>query len=174
MDDGGSRSRVATFFGGAALSVSQMGLNVPANALAGGFDMAATFPTYIDHCCGAYFTVLVSIACNPWKLVNTTPIFLAVLSSYSIVLGPMVGSMIASYFAVMRRKSKIEDLFPCHADAKGTYWYTYGVNWRAPVAWPWGMVPSLLGFVAHVDPSVAVPVGLTRIYYILLPHGHGN
>ncbi|KAE8317974.1 permease for cytosine/purines, uracil, thiamine, allantoin-domain-containing protein [Aspergillus transmontanensis] len=127
--DGGSRSRVAAFFGGAALSVSQMGLNVPANALAG-----------------------VSIACNPWKL--------------SIFLGPMVGSMIASYFAVMRRKMKIEDLFPCHADAKGIYWYTYGVNWRAPVAWLCGMVPSLPGFVAHADPSVAVPVGLTRIYYI--------
>lgn len=36
IDDQGSRSRVAAFFGGAALSVSQMGLNVPANALAGG------------------------------------------------------------------------------------------------------------------------------------------
>ncbi|GAB1200646.1 hypothetical protein APSETT444_010020 [Aspergillus pseudonomiae] len=35
MENGGSRSRVAVFFGGAALSVSQMGLNVPANALAG-------------------------------------------------------------------------------------------------------------------------------------------
>jgi NCS1 family nucleobase:cation symporter-1 len=34
---GGSRSRVAAFFGGAALSVSQMGLNVPVNALAGGY-----------------------------------------------------------------------------------------------------------------------------------------
>ncbi|KAK6813025.1 hypothetical protein RU639_010779 [Aspergillus parasiticus] len=143
-----------------------MGLNVPANALAGGFDMAATFPRYINLCRGAYITVLVWIACNPWKLINTATTFLAVLSSYSIFLGPMVGSMIASYFAVMRRKIKIEDLFPCHADAKGIYWYTYGVNWRAPVAWLCGMVPSLPGFVAHADPSVAVPVGLTRIYYI--------
>ncbi|KAB8210767.1 permease for cytosine/purines, uracil, thiamine, allantoin-domain-containing protein [Aspergillus parasiticus] len=93
--DGGSRSRVAAFFGGAALSVSQMGLNVPANALAG-----------------------VSIACNPWKLVNTATTFLARAS--------------------------------VAADNSGGF----------------GMVPSLPGFMAHVDPSVAVPVGLTRIYYI--------
>ncbi|KAE8400626.1 allantoin permease [Aspergillus pseudonomiae] len=166
MENGGSRSRVAVFFGGAALSVSQMGLNVPANALSGGFDMAATFPRYINLRRGAYITVLASIACNPWKLVNTATTFLAVLSSYSIFLGPMVGSMIASYFAVIRRKIKVEDLFPCHEDNRGIYWYTNGVNWRAPVAWLCGMVPSLPGFVAHVDPTVAIPMGLTRIYYL--------
>ncbi|QRD88811.1 permease for cytosine/purines, uracil, thiamine, allantoin-domain-containing protein [Aspergillus flavus] len=106
-----------------------MGSNVPANALVG----AATFPRYINLRCGAYITVLVSIACNPWKLVNTASTFLAVISSHSIFLGPMVVSMLASYFAGMRRKIKVEDLFPCHADGKGIYWYTYGVNWRAPV-----------------------------------------
>lgn len=127
-----------------------MGLNVPANALVGGcnpsffsntfnslllpVNKAATFPRYISLRCGAYITVLVSIACNPWKLVNTASAFLAVISSYSIFLGPMIGSILASYFAGMRRKIKVEDLFPCHADAKGIYWYTYGVNWRAPVA----------------------------------------
>ncbi|KAF7591204.1 hypothetical protein BBP40_001863 [Aspergillus hancockii] len=41
MQQGGSRSRVAAFFGGAALSVSQMGLNVPGNALAGGTAVSA-------------------------------------------------------------------------------------------------------------------------------------
>ena len=99
-----------------------------------GFDMAATFPRYINLRRGAYITVLASIACNPLKLVNTATTFLAVLSSYSIFLGPMVGSMIASYFAVIRRKIKVEDLFPCHEDNRGIYWYTNGVNWRAPVA----------------------------------------
>ncbi|KAF5862938.1 hypothetical protein ETB97_010979 [Aspergillus alliaceus] len=165
MKHGGSRSRAAAFFGGAALSVSQMGLNVPANALAGGFDMAATFPKYITLRRGAYITVVLSIACNPWKLDNTATTFLAVLSGYSIFLGPMVGLMISSYFVVMRRKIKVEGLFPACED-KGIYWYTYGVNWRAAVAWLCGIVPSLPGFVAHVDPDITVPVGLTRIYYI--------
>ncbi|KAE8331902.1 permease for cytosine/purines, uracil, thiamine, allantoin-domain-containing protein [Aspergillus sergii] len=148
MDDAGSRSRVAAFFGGAVLSVSQMGLDVPANALAGGFDMAATFLRYINLRRGAYITVLV----DRMQSVEIGQYGYYILSSSDL-------------FAVMRRRIKVEDLFPCHADANGIYWYTYGVNWRAPVAL-WGMVPSLPGFVAHVDPSVAVPVGLTRIYYI--------
>lgn len=36
IEHGGSRSRAAAFFGGAALVVSQIGVNVPGNALAGG------------------------------------------------------------------------------------------------------------------------------------------
>ncbi|KAE8348185.1 permease for cytosine/purines, uracil, thiamine, allantoin-domain-containing protein [Aspergillus coremiiformis] len=164
MDHGGARSRAAGFFGGAALSLSQMGLNVPANALAGGFDLAATFPKYINLRRGASITVLASIACNPWKLVHTATTFLAVLSSYSVFIGPMVGSMVSAYLVVMQRKIKVEDLFP-PAD-RGIYWYSYGVNWRAPVAWLCGTLPSLPGFVAHLDPRVAVPVGFTRVYYI--------
>jgi NCS1 family nucleobase:cation symporter-1 len=95
--------------------------------------MAATFPKYINLRRGAYITVLLSIACNPWKLVNTATTFLAVLSSYSVFLGPMIGSMTAAYFIVMQRKIKVEDLFPDRGD-RSIYWYTYGVNWRAPVA----------------------------------------
>lgn len=36
MDHGGSRSRAAAFFGGVALIVSQLGVNIPGNALSGG------------------------------------------------------------------------------------------------------------------------------------------
>lgn len=36
IENGGSRSRAAAFFGGAALVISQIGVNVPGNSLAGG------------------------------------------------------------------------------------------------------------------------------------------
>ena len=36
IETGGSRSRAAAFFGGAALIISQLGVNVPGNALSGG------------------------------------------------------------------------------------------------------------------------------------------
>lgn len=154
IETGGSRSRVAAFFGGAALIVSQIGVNVPGNALSGGsflsvelqgsasellylndivgFDLAATFPKYINIRRGAYLTVLISIATNPWKLVNTATTFLTVLSSYSVFVGPMVGLMIASYLFVNHRKIKVPDLFV--GNEESIYWYTYGINWRATVA----------------------------------------
>ncbi|KAF9891407.1 hypothetical protein FE257_004263 [Aspergillus nanangensis] len=170
MDHGGGRSRAAAFFGGLALCVSQLGVNIPGNALSGGFDMAATFPQYVNVRRGAYFTALLSMVCNPWKLANTATTFLAVLSSYSVFLGPMVGAMIASYLIVLRRKIKVDDLFPAQTSAS-IYYYTYGVNWRAAVAWVCGTIPSLPGFIAHVDPSISVPVGLTRLFYICFLSG---
>ncbi|KAE8358528.1 permease for cytosine/purines, uracil, thiamine, allantoin-domain-containing protein [Aspergillus caelatus] len=112
------------------LKSGRMGLN--------GLTWAATLPKYINLRRGAYITALVSVACNPWKLVNTATTFLAVLSSYSIF-------------------SRTHGIY---------YWYTYGVNWRAPVAWLCELVPSLPGFVAHVDPGVVIPVEFTRIYYV--------
>lgn len=170
IENGGSRSRAAAFFGGAALVISQIGVNVPGNALAGGtflllifswlpgitlltfstgFDLAATaatFPRYVNIRRGAYITAAISVACNPWKLVNTATTFLAVLSSYSVFLGPMTGLMISSYFIVNRCKIKVDDLFI--GDSSSIYWYTYGLNWRAIVAVrffpPWTCLPANL------------------------------
>jgi NCS1 family nucleobase:cation symporter-1 len=181
IQEGGSRERAAGFFAGAALVVSQIGVNVPGNALSGGFDFAATFPRYINIRRGAYLTALLSVACNPWRLVNTATTFIAVLGSYSVFLGPMTGLMISSYFVVNKRKVNVDDLF---VGNKGSvYWYTWGVNWRAVVAvslavrssfqleysllqWICGTAPSMPGFVAAVQPSITVPIGLTHLYYI--------
>ncbi|KAI1912001.1 hypothetical protein LOZ53_002329 [Ophidiomyces ophidiicola] len=169
IKNGGSRSRAAAFFAGFALIVSQMGVNVPGNALSGGFDFAATFPKYINIRRGAYLTVLLSIACNPWKLVSTATIFLTVMSSYAVFLGPMTGLMISSWFVVNRRKIKVEDLYTGSRDS--IYWCTMGVDWRALIAWLCGTVPSLPGFVAEVNSSVTVPIGLVRLYQICFLSG---
>lgn len=97
-----------------------------------GFDLAATFPKFINIRRGAYITALISVACNPWKLVNTATTFLAVLSSYSVFLGPMTGLMISSYFIVNRRRIKVDDLYL--GSSGSIYWFTLGVNWRAIIA----------------------------------------
>lgn len=132
IHQGGSKERAAGFFAGIALVISQIGVNVPGNALSGGFDFAATFPKYINIRRGAYLTALLSIAVNPWKLVNTATIFLTVLGSYSVFLGPMTGLMISSYFIVNRRKINVDDLFV--GNRQSIYWHSWGVNWRAIVA----------------------------------------
>jgi NCS1 family nucleobase:cation symporter-1 len=161
---GGSRSRAAAFFAGAALVVSQFGINVPGNALSGGFDFAATFPRYINIRRGAYLTALLSPVVNPWQLLATASIFLSVLSSYSVFLGPMIGLMISSYYIVNRQKINVDDLF--HGDRRSIYWFTWGINWRAPVAWACGAAPSMPGFISAVNTTINVPIGFTHIYYI--------
>ncbi|EFQ99464.1 uridine permease [Nannizzia gypsea CBS 118893] len=164
IDHGGSRSRAAAFFAGGSLVISQIGVNIPGNALSGGFDLAATFPKYINIRRGAYITIALSIACNPWKLVSTATIFLSVLSSYAVFLGPMTGLMISAWFIVHKHKLKVEDLYT--GNRTSIYWFSHGFNWRAFIAWICGTVPSLPGFIATVNMDVHVPIGFTRIYQL--------
>ena len=132
IENGGSRSRAAAFFAGAALVVSQFGINIPGNALSGGFDFASTLPKYINIRRGAYLTALLSMVVNPWRLLATASVFLSVLSSYSVFLGPMIGLMVTSYLVVNKQKIRVDDLY-C-GNKESIYWYTWGINWRAVVA----------------------------------------
>lgn len=129
---GGPRSRAAAFFAGAALVISQFGINIPGNALSGGFDFAALFPKYLNIRRGAYLTAALSPVVNPWQLLATASVFLAVLSSYSVFLGPMIGLMISSYYLVNRQKINVDHLYV--GNSESIYWFTAGINWRAPIA----------------------------------------
>lgn len=178
-------TRAACFFAGLCLVISQIGVNVPGNALAGGFDLAATFPRYLNIRRGAYVTAIFSIIVNPWRLVNTATTFLTVLSSYSVFLAPMTGLMISSYMIVNKQKISVDDLY--RGDSESIYWFSSGCNWRAPVAvclsnpqctlhannlkWLVGVVPCMPGFIAAVDTSVTVSNGATELYFMSYMYG---
>lgn len=124
--------RAAVFFSGLALTVAQVGSNVPGNALAGGIDMATVFPRYINIRRGAYITAIVSPVVNPWRLVDSAQVFISVLSGYSVFLAPMTGMMVASYYLVHRQKIDVDSLY--RGNTSSIYWFWRGMNWRAPVA----------------------------------------
>ncbi|SPO07077.1 related to uracil permease [Cephalotrichum gorgonifer] len=161
--DQNAGTRAALFFAGLALVISQIGSNLPGNALAGGIDLAATFPRYLNIRRGAYIIALLSPVVNPWRLVNTATTFLTVLSSYSVFLAPMTGLMASSYLLVNKKKLNIDDLY--RGDSSSIYWYTKGWNWRAPIAWVIGVVPCVPGFIAAVNTSVKVSDAATELYY---------
>ncbi|KAL7948742.1 NCS1 nucleoside transporter family protein [Trichoderma barbatum] len=167
--DNSPGTRAALFFAGVALCISQIGSNVPGNALAGGIDLSSVFPRYINIRRGAYITALLSPAVNPWQLVNTATTFLSVLSSYGVFLAPMTGMMVASYMVVNKRKVKVDDLY--HGNSSSIYWYKYGINFRAPVAWAVGVAPCLPGFIAAVNKSVSLPDGMIELYYLTYLYG---
>ncbi|KAK8113350.1 NCS1 nucleoside transporter family protein [Apiospora sp. TS-2023a] len=166
---GSTGTRAACCFAAMGLVVSQIGINVPGNALSGGFDLAATFPRYIDIRRGAYITMLLSVVVNPWQLANTSTIFLTVLSSYSVFLGPMVGMMVSSYLVVNKRKINVDDLYV--GGSQGIYWYTAGINWRSIVAFFVGCAPLLPGFISAVNPEIIVSVGATNLYDLSFIYG---
>ncbi|PTB38740.1 hypothetical protein M441DRAFT_71094 [Trichoderma asperellum CBS 433.97] len=167
--DNSPGTRAALFFAGVALCISQIGSNVPGNALAGGIDLSSVFPRYINIRRGAYITAILSPIVNPWQLVNTATTFLSVLSSYGVFLAPMTGMMFANYVFVNKRKVKVDDLY--HGHSGSIYWYNYGINFRAPVAWAVGVAPTLPGFIAAINTSVSLPDGMTELYFLNYLYG---
>ncbi|PTB65679.1 hypothetical protein BBK36DRAFT_1169381 [Trichoderma citrinoviride] len=167
--DDSAETRAAVFFAGVAMCISQIGSNVPGNALAGGIDLSSVFPRYINIRRGAYITALLSPIVNPWQLVCKATTFLSVLSSYSVFLAPMTGMMFASYVVVNRRKIKVDDLYQGHSGS--IYWYTHGINFRAPLAWAVGVAPCTPGFIAAVNLSVVLPSGMTELFYLNYLYG---
>ncbi|KAL4972736.1 permease for cytosine/purines, uracil, thiamine, allantoin-domain-containing protein [Aspergillus desertorum] len=162
-------TRAAVFFAGFALSVSQLGTNLPGNALPGGLDLASVFPGLINIRRGAHIIALLSPVVNPWRLVNTATTFLTVLLGYGVFLAPMTGLMAAHYLVVCRQKLNVHDLFT--GDRTSIYWYTAGVNWRAPVAWTIGVVPTTPGFIAAINTSITVSDAATELYYLNYLYG---
>lgn len=158
---GGSRSRAATFFCALSWVLSQVSINTFGNLLAAGLDMSSLMPRYITLRRGGFVVMLLSIACNPWKLVSTSTIFLNVLSAYAIFMGPMTAILVATYYIVQKKYFKISDVYD--PTPSGIYYYTYGVNWRAIAAFLFGIAMSITGFVGSVG-GYKVSAVATRFY----------
>lgn len=141
-------TRAGIFFAGLGLLASQLSLCVVLNSVSAGMDLTTLAPQYINIRRGAFIILIIGVAIVPWNLVNTASTFLTVLQGWSIFLAPMMGVFVADYFAVRRRGLHLADLYI--GNPTSAYWYTFGSNFRAVVAWAMGLWPLLPGFVRTV------------------------
>ncbi|KAM5530588.1 hypothetical protein V8D89_015747 [Ganoderma adspersum] len=167
---GGPGARAACFFAGCAFVLSQFGINIAGNAISGGIDLAGLLPKYLNIRRGALITAALGIAICPWKLLTGTSVFLTVMSSFSVFLGPLTGIMVSDYLIVRRGKLRLSHLYMPNPNS--IYYFTYGINFRALVAWISGVWPLMPGFVAAVSPnSINVSTGWTQCYDLAWPLG---
>lgn len=82
---------------------------------------------------------------------------------------PDLPLQISEYWLVRRGHQRIADLYTTRRD--GWYWYTYGVNWRAYVAYISGIAINVVGFAGAV--GTTVPLAATRIYELSFFTGFG-
>ncbi|KAI0367930.1 NCS1 nucleoside transporter family [Pilatotrama ljubarskyi] len=167
---GGPGARAACFFAGCAFVLSQFGINIPGNAVSGGIDLSGLLPKYINIRRGSFLTAALGLAICPWKLLTGSSVFLTVLSSFAVFLGPLTGVMVSDYLIVRQKKLRLSHLYlPAPASI---YYFTYGVNLRAVISWASGVWPLMPGFVNAVslDP-IGVSEGWTRIYDLAWPLG---
>ncbi|KAH8881757.1 uracil permease [Thozetella sp. PMI_491] len=159
-----SGTRAAVFFAGFAMALSQLSLNILGNSFSGGTDMSALVPRWINIRRGQIITALLGLVINPWYLLSNATVFLSVMSSYTVFLQPLLGILVAQYFVVQKKRLRVSDLYIFGPES--IYWYDYGVNWRAVVAWAVGMAPHVPGFISVVNSSLIVPAGAVELYYL--------
>jgi len=81
---------------------------------------------------------------------------------------PAGGVLIGEVFILRKTKIAVPDLYLRHGSA---YWYTGGVNFRAIVAFVFGIVPTLPGFIRNINPKLNIPVQATYVTSCVYPVG---
>jgi len=149
-------SRAARFFAAFSFALASLGVNISANSLSAANDLMALMPRYINIRRGQLLTALLCWALVPWKILASAGTFLNFMSAYAIFLGPIAAIMLFDFWVIHKRRYDTLELY----NPDGIYRYTYGVNWRAVVAFLVGVAPSLPGFVNGINHHIDVGSGI--------------
>ena len=159
-----SKARCGIFFCGFCWTLSQLAYTVSAFGIPAGFDASGIFPKYINIYRGALACAALSFACQPWNFYNSSSTFLTVMSSFGVIMTPILTIMICDNFCVRRQKYAVTQSFVIHGD----YYYYKGVNWRAIFAWMVATAPGLPGIYYQVHPPAVMSVaqrGILDYFY---------
>ncbi|ATY58337.1 uracil permease [Cordyceps militaris] len=152
--------RFGVFLIAFAFSLAQLGTNIAANSVSAGTDMTALVPRYINIRRGSYICAAVGLSICPWVLLKNSDTFLTYLSAYAIFFSAMAGIITTDYYIVRRGYLNVPEL--CSARKSGPYYYTFGVHWRAYVAYIAGILINIVGFAGQV--GATVPIGATYLF----------
>ncbi|KAH8808659.1 uracil permease [Xylogone sp. PMI_703] len=160
---GSSKSRAGVFFLATGFALTSMFENICGNAVAGGIDLSGIWPRYINIRRGAIITFIACWIVQPWQLVNRATTFIAVLSSFSVFLAPMIGMMTCDFFLLRNKNIRLSHLYRPH---NSDYWYWHGFNLRAIPCWLAGWAPTVGGLIVSVQEDASAPKALYELYYM--------
>lgn len=167
LDNYTAGNRAGVFFLGLAFAIAQLGTNICANSISFGTDATALLPKYLNIRRGGYLCAIIGLCINPWNLVSSSNMFTTYLSAYSVFLSSICGVLICDYYWIRRGYLKLTHLYSLKAPEDMTqpsiYYYRYGCNWRALLAYICGILPNIVGFVGATE-THKVPIGATKVY----------
>lgn len=163
-------TRFGVWFIAVAFIIAQMGTNLTANSVSAGCDLTALFPRFINIRRGGYIAAIVGLCMLPWNLLKSSNNFTTYLSAYAVFLSSIAGVMLADYYVVHKGQYCVSDLYDAKKD--GWYYYSYGFNIRAYVAYVAGILINVVGFAGATGQTV--PVAATRIYDLSFFTGMGT
>ncbi|KAL2443997.1 Allantoin permease [Exophiala dermatitidis] len=144
-------NRAAVFFAAVIWIIANIGVNLSANTVTVAIALSSFAPKYINNIRGAWLVALLSIIIVPWKIVNDGGSFYNFLGAYPPLLGPISGILMSDYWLVRRGRIDVRHLY---IGKGGKFWFFYGCNWRAIVAYLAAYAPNLPGFIHQVSPNI--------------------
>src|SRR5690606_16700321 len=132
------------------------------NSVSAGTDMTALLPRFINIRRGGYICATVGLAMCPYNLLTDSNQFTTYLSAYSVFLSSIAGVMVCDYYFIRRGYLEIKELYD--GRKTGPYYYTFGIHWRAYVAYIAGIMINVVGFAGAV--GTEVPMGATYVYNV--------
>ncbi|ROW04519.1 hypothetical protein VMCG_05009 [Cytospora schulzeri] len=160
IDEGGPGQRFGVFVISLAFALAQLGTNIAANSVSAGTDLTALLPRFLNIRRGGYICAAVGLAMCPYTLLKSSNQFTTYLSAYSVFLSSIAGVMCSDYYLVRKGYLEVKELYDSRAS--GPYYFTYGVHWRAYVAYIAGILINVVGFAGAIGREV--PIGATYIY----------
>jgi NCS1 family nucleobase:cation symporter-1 len=145
-----------------ALCLATLATNIAANVVSPANDFANLAPKYISFRLGGYITGLIGILIMPWHLMANAERYLGWLVSYSALLGPIGGILIADYFVCRKKEFDVEALY----GGNTRYRFLGGFSAVALAALVAGVLPSLPGFLVSVQavPADRIPAVLVDLF----------
>ncbi|KAI9933799.1 hypothetical protein MW887_004871 [Aspergillus wentii] len=151
-------SRACRFFAAFSFALASMGGNISANSISAANDFTALAPQYMNIRRGQVLCALLSWCLVPWRILASAGNFLNFMSAYAIFLGPIAAIMMWDFWIIKNQKY---DTLALYQPWNETYRYSsWGVNWRAIVAFLVGVAPNLPGLINSVNTHIDVGVGI--------------
>jgi NCS1 family nucleobase:cation symporter-1 len=150
-------------------------VNIGANVVSPSNDFSHLAPRFISFRTGGLITGCIGLLMMPWKLMASHTDYITWLVSYSGLLGPVAGIMIADYFFIRDTRLDTEALYR----RDGPYEYIKGINPRAMIALAAGVFVALIGRIVpdlHFLYEYAwfVGFGVAAVLYIALMDSAGS
>ncbi|HZJ13921.1 MAG TPA: cytosine permease, partial [Chthoniobacteraceae bacterium] len=129
-----------------ALCIATLATNIAANVVSPANDFANLAPRWISFRTGGLITGVIGILIQPWNLLANADRYIGWLLSYSALLGPIAGIMIADYFVLRRTRLDVAALYR----EDGEYRFTNGFSLAGIAALIIAVLPNLPGFLVAV------------------------
>ncbi|MFC6323178.1 cytosine permease [Companilactobacillus baiquanensis] len=154
------------------LLMATVSANVLSNGLSATYQLIALFPKRFSYKTGMITSAIIAFILIPWKTMTGNGGVMAFMNMIGVMLGPVVGVMLAYYFVIDKRKLDLDSLYLDKVNPKKYNRYA-GINKNAYIATIIAIIITMLGYIHGFEAinqlSVFVGAGLGFLISIILP-----